>query len=137
VVLWNERDITNSSLERVVLPDASIVADYILALFNRVMSGLTVFPERMRKNVEATHGLVFSQRVLRGLIEAGLRREEAYRIVQVDSLRAFDEDIPLENLLAANPAVTVCLNGEQIHELFDYDHFTRNLDATFARVGLT
>jgi adenylosuccinate lyase len=136
IVLWNERDISNSSLERVVLPDASIVADYILALFNRVMSGLTVFPDRMRRNVEATHGLAFSQRVLRALIESGLPREEAYRIVQSDSLRAFDEDISLEDLLVSDPQVTQYLTTGRLHELFDYRHFTRNIDVTFERVGL-
>ena len=136
IVLWNERDISNSSLERVALPDASIVADYILALFNKVMSGLTVFPDRMRRNVEATHGLAFSQRVLRALIESGLPREEAYRIVQSDSLRAFDEDVSLEALLVSDPQVTQYLTTRHLHELFDYRHFTRNIDVTFERVGL-
>ena len=136
VVLWNERDISNSSLERVMLPDASIAADYIVALFNRVMSGLTVFPERMRENVEATRGLVFSQRVLRALIESGLSREAAYRIVQADSLRAFDEDTSFEVLLLANPEVRQFLSPEGLEKLFDYAHFTQNIDVTFERVGL-
>ena len=136
VVLWNERDISNSSLERVVLPDASAAADYMICLFDRVMSGLIVFPERMRKNVEATHGLIFSQRVLRALIEKGMSRESAYGIVQKDSLRAFDEDTSLESLLASNPDVQQALSRDALHELFDYGHFTRNIDATFERVGL-
>ena len=136
IVLWNERDISNSSLERVMLPDASIATDYILDLFNRVLSGLQVFPDRMRANVEATHGLVFSQRVLRALIDAGLSRDDAYRIVQRHSLQAFDTDTALEKLLATDPEVTRVLPSQQLHELFDYAWFTKNIGVTFDRVGL-
>jgi adenylosuccinate lyase len=135
IVLWNERDISNSSLERVILPDASIIADYMLHFFNRVMSGLAIFPDRMKANIEATHGLVFSQRVLRALIEAGLSRDDAYRIVQRHSLRAFDTDRPLESLLASDPEVSQHLSPSELHELFDYGWFTRNIDVTFDRIG--
>jgi adenylosuccinate lyase len=136
IVLWNERDISNSSLERVILPDASIVADYMVHLFNRVMTGLTIFPDRMKGNVEATRGLVFSQRVLRALIEAGLSRHDAYEIVQQHSLKAFDTDTSLEALLGSDPEVTNHLSAQEIKELFDYGWFTKNIGVTFKRVGL-
>lgn len=136
IVLWNERDISNSSLERVMLPDASTVADYIVALFDKVMAELTIFPERMQANIEATHGVVFSQRVLRSLLDAGVSREDAYRIVQRDSLQAFDSGTSLEDVLETDAEVTDHLNQEKLHALFDYDHFTRNIGVTFQRLGL-
>jgi adenylosuccinate lyase len=136
IVLWNERDISNSSLERVILPDASIAVDYMLDIFNRVLGGLRIFPERMRANVQATRGLVFSQRVLRALVDAGLSRGEAYRIVQKHSLEALDTGSELHDLLVADPNVTSRLPSEKLSELFDYGWFTRNIDVAYVRAGI-
>lgn len=137
IVLWNERDISNSSLERVMLPDASIAVDYIVHIFHKVISGLKVFPDRMMSNVELTQGVIFSQRVLHALIEAGMDRHDAYRIVQQDSLRALDTAVRLEAVLAADAEVTHRVPAERLAALFDYNHFTRNVRVTFERVGLT
>ena len=136
VVLWGERDISNSSLERVMLPDASMAADYAVALLNRILTGLTVFPDRMKANMESTHGLVFSQRVVQALVDSGLPRDEAYRIVQRDSLRAFDDDTTFESILSADAEIHDYLSGDEIRSLFDYGHFERNIDATYKRLGL-
>lgn len=137
IVLWNERDISNSSVERVILPDASALADYMLHLMNRILNGLVVFPDRMHANVEATHGLVFSQRVLRALIDAGMSRADAYRTVQEHSLKAFDTDASLETLLATDAMVSDLLSTQELHALFDYRWFTQNIGATFERAGLS
>jgi adenylosuccinate lyase len=136
VVLWHERDISNSSVERVMLPDASILMDYMLALFTDVMERLRVYPERMRRNVERSHGLVFSQRVLLALIESGLSRDEAYHLVQRNALRAWDEEISFEDALRADQEVMACISPERLSALFDYSHFTRNIDVAYQRLGL-
>lgn len=136
IVLWNERDISNSAPERVILPDGSAIVDYAVTLFNHVMSNLTIFSDRMRANIEATHGVVFSQRVLRALIEAGSSRDEAYRLIQRDSLRALDEGVAFEEVLKGDAEIRRYLSPAQIHELFDYHHFLKNIEATFRRVGL-
>jgi len=137
IVLWNERDITNSSMERVLLPDICTALDYMLYIFNRVMSGLSVFPDRMRENLEATHGVVFSQRVLRALLDSGLSRDDAYKVTQRASLAAFDERRNFSDLLAEEPEVAARLTPEVVADLFDYSHFVRNIDETFRRVGLS
>ena len=95
VPLWHERDISHSSAERVVLPDSTTLAHYLLDRFAWVMEGLEVYPERMRRNIDAAHGLTFSGGVLLALVEAGLAREAAYAIVQRNAMRAFDEELPL------------------------------------------
>jgi len=136
VALWHERDISHSSAERVIFPDACLVLDYALDLFRQIMEGLVVYPERMRENLERSYGLVFSQRVLLALIEAGMTREAAYRLVQRHAMRAWKERRPLLELLREDPAVTERLAPEALAELFDYDFYLRNIDATFERLGL-
>jgi len=101
VALWHERDISHSSVERVVLPDATILLDYAQALATRLVEGMTVYPDRMRENLEATHGALYSQRALLALVEAGRSRDDAYRIVQENARRAWDEGVSFRDLLAA------------------------------------
>ena len=105
VALWHERDISHSSAERVVVPDAFLALDYMLDRFTWLVDGLVVDPARMRANLEASHGLVFSQRVLLALVESGLSRDDAYRIVQRNALRAWDEGLDLRALLESDPEV--------------------------------
>ena len=107
VALWHERDISHSSVERVVLPDSALLAYYVLRRMTRLLDGLQVFPERMLANLWSSHGLVFSQPVLLGLVQAGLTRDEAYRIVQENAGRAWDEGRSFRELLEADPRVTV------------------------------
>jgi adenylosuccinate lyase len=107
VALWHERDISHSSVERVVLPDSALLAYYVMRRMTRLLDGLQIFPERMLANLWASHGLVFSQPVLLGLVQAGLTRDEAYRIVQENAGRAWDEGRSFRELLEADPRVTV------------------------------
>lgn len=136
VALWHERDISHSSTERIVLPDACLALDYMLALFTDVMAGLQVYPERMRENLELTQGLVFSQRVLLALVEKGMSRTEAYAIVQRHAMRAWKERTPFRGLLERDPEVTSRLTPRDLDELFDYGYFVRYVDSAFARLGL-
>ncbi|MHB1132747.1 MAG: adenylosuccinate lyase [Chloroflexota bacterium] len=136
VALWHERDISHSSAERVVIPDACLALDYILALFTGVIDGLQVYPENMRRNIDLTHGLVFSQRVLLALIDKGLARQEAYELVQHSAMRAWHGEGEFLDLLKADAAVAAKLTGEELGELFDYNYFLRYVDASFERLGL-
>lgn len=136
VALWHERDISHSSAERVILPDSCAALDYVLHLFNGVMRGLRVFPERMTANIESSRGLVFSQRALLALVEAGMPRETAYRIAQRHASDAWERGADFRDRIAADPDVRAILSGAQIAALFDYAYYTANVDALFARVGL-
>jgi len=136
VALWHERDISHSSTERIVLPDATLVLDYMLDLFTRVMSRLRVYPENMRENLDRSYGLVFSQRVLLALIEAGLSRQEAYTIVQRNAMRAWNERVPFLDLLLADPDVTSRISEAELRGLFDYGFYLKHIGATFERLSL-
>ena len=136
VALWHERDISHSSTERIILPDACILLDYMLTLFTEIMRGLLVYPDHMRENMERTQGLVFSQRVLLALIEKGLTRQEAYKLVQRNAMRAWRERVPLRDLLAADPDVAARLDAGELDALFDYGYYTRHVDDVFRRIGL-
>jgi adenylosuccinate lyase len=136
VALWHERDISHSSVERVVLPDASILLDYMLDLFAFIIRGLQVYPERMRENLEASYGLPFSQRVLLALIEKGMNRQEAYKIVQSNAMRAWEQRTTYLELLAEDPAVTSRLSRSELESLFDYNFYLQHVDASFRRLGL-
>ncbi len=105
VTLWHERDISNSSAERVTFPDAFILIDYMLDLMTEIVSGWKVYPERMRANLESTHGAIFSQRVLLALVESGMDRQQAYRVVQHSAHEAWDNGVHLSELLRENPEV--------------------------------
>jgi adenylosuccinate lyase len=132
VALWHERDISHSSVERVILPDSSVVLDYMLHLATRVMEGLRVFPERMRENLERTSGLVYSQPVLLALIDAGLSRDEAYAIVQSAAAAAWDRGADFREELGADGRVRDVLPAEDLASLFEPR--LEHLDAVFARL---
>ena len=127
VALWHERDISHSSVERVVLPDSSQLAHYVMRRLARLLAGLVVFPDRMRENLDASHGLVFSQPVLLALVDAGLSRDDAYRIVQRNAMRAWDERVDFRSLLEADPE----LDGAPLDEAFDLARSLRHLDQIF------
>jgi adenylosuccinate lyase len=134
VPLWHERDISHSSAERVVLADSTTLAHYLLDRFAWVVEGLEVYPERMRRNIEAAHGLTFSGGVLLALVEAGLAREEAYAIVQRNALRAFDEELPLRQLLEHDPEAAALLDAATLDRIFDLDAALRNAGVAFDRL---
>jgi adenylosuccinate lyase len=136
VALWHERDITHSSVERVVIPDSCILLDYMLALTTDVVDRLLVYPENMMKNLERTHGLIFSQSVLLALAKKGMKREDAYRIVQTCAMDVWQSGKEFKDLLLAEPAVRDTLGAEQIEALFDLNRSIKNVDVIFARAGL-
>ncbi|MEJ5234145.1 MAG: lyase family protein, partial [Geminicoccaceae bacterium] len=134
VALWHERDISHSSVERVILPDTTTLAHYMLRRLGRVLEGLVVFEENIQRNLERTRGLVYSQRVLGLLIEAGLDRTAAYEIVQRNALRSWAEGQDFRALLEADPACP--LRGEALAQAFDPGYFLRHVDTIYARFGL-
>ncbi|MCX6009515.1 MAG: adenylosuccinate lyase [Chloroflexi bacterium] len=137
VALWHERDISHSSNERIILPDSCLVLDYILNIFTSVIKGLQVYPENMRRNLELTQGLVFSQRVLIALIDKGLSRQKAYELVQRNAMKAWKQRTSFLELLKADPGITGKLSDSELESLFDYNYFTRYVDKVFQRLGLT
>lgn len=136
VALWHERDISHSSTERIILPDSCILLDYMLKVFTKIMNGLVVYPENMRKNVEITQGLIFSQRILLTFIDKGLSRQKAYEIVQRNSMKAWKERISFLSLLESDPEVVEHIGKDELAALFDYGYHLKNIDATFERLGL-
>jgi adenylosuccinate lyase len=136
VALWHERDISHSSVERVILPDSTILLDYMLHRMTGLVRGLRVYPERMRENMERSYGLMFSQRVLLKLAETGLPRQEAYELVQRNAMRAWRERTAFRDLLAADPDVRARLADAALDECFDAAWYVRNVDAIYKRVGL-
>lgn len=136
IVLWHERDISNSSSERVIFPDSFIVADYMLGLMTEIVSDWVVYPEQMRANLDATHGAIFSQQVLLALLNHGMDRQSAYKIVQRNAQRAWNEGIHLSELLKADPEATVHLDDAAIDAMFDVSYHVQHLDRTFERLGL-
>ncbi len=137
IALWHERDISHSSNERIILPDACLTLDYILALFTSVMRRIQVYPHRMQKNLEMTRGLVFSQRVMLSLIDKGLKRHDAYEIVQRNAMKAWQGNRTFQSLLKADAAVSKALTKEELESLFDYSFYTQHVDDIFLRLGLT
>jgi adenylosuccinate lyase len=135
VALWHERDISHSSAERVVLPDAFLALDYMLDRFAWLVHGLVVDEARMRRNLQASHGLVFSQRVLSALVGAGLGRDEAYGLVQRNALRAWDENRDFRALVEADPDITAVLDPAAIAHAFDLEDALRHIDVLFERLG--
>ncbi|MBS7668413.1 adenylosuccinate lyase [Croceicoccus gelatinilyticus] len=136
VALWHERDISHSSVERFIGPDATITLDFALARLTGVIEKLLVYPERMQKNLDRMGGLVHSQRVLLALTQAGVSREDAYRLVQRNAMKVWESDgtLSLLELLKADDEVTAALTDEQIEEKFDLDYHFKNVDTIFARV---
>jgi adenylosuccinate lyase len=131
VALWHERDISHSSAERVVIPDAFLAVDYMLDRFTWLVDGLVVREERMRRNLEASHYLFFSQRVLLALVESGLSRDDAYRLVQRNAMRAWDEELDFRELVRADDEIAARVDLDAVFEL---DAYTRHVDTVFARL---
>ena len=136
VALWHERDISHSSAERVIIPDACILLDYMLDLLIYVMSGLQVYPEQMQENMERSHGLVFSQRVLLALIENGLSRDSAYKLVQRNAMQAWKEHKSFLDILSNDPEVTTTIPNSELSSLFDYNYYLRYVNDSFNRLDL-
>ncbi len=136
VALWHERDISHSSVERVILPDSTLLVDYMLHQMTRIVEGLRVSPERMRENMARSFGLMFSQRVLLALTDKGLPRQRAYETVQRNAMRAWHERTAFRDLLAADDEVMAHLRPEELDACFDAAWFVRNVDAIYSRLGL-
>ncbi len=136
VALWHERDISHSSVERMIGPDATVTLDFALARLTGVIDKLLVYPERMQKNLDRMGGLVHSQRVLLALTQAGISREDAYRIVQRNAMKVWDSDgaLSLLELLKADPQVTEKISAAELEEKFDLDYHLKHVDTIFARV---
>ena len=134
VALWHERDISHSSAERVTIPDAFLALDYMLDRFAWLVEGLVVRAEQMRRNLELSRGLYFSQRLLLALVESGLSRDEAYRLVQGHAMRAWEEEVDFPELVRADADVTSRLDATTLDSIFDLSHYTRNVDTVFDRL---
>jgi adenylosuccinate lyase len=136
VALWHERDITHSSVERIVLPDATVLLDYLIAQVDRILEGLVVRPDRMRENLDRSYGLVYSQRVLLALTDAGLPRQAAYEMVQRNALRAWEERRPFLGCLEADPEVAGRIPAHSLRACFDPAWFLRHVATVFQRLDL-
>ena len=136
VALWGERDISHSSNERIILQDSCLALDYILDLFAGVIRDLNVFPDRMKKNIESTRGVLFSQRVLLALVEKGVAREEAYSTVHRRSMESWENGADFLELVRSEPEVSSRLTSGELDEIFDYGYYVRHVDETFERVGI-
>jgi len=134
IALWHERDISHSSVERVIFPDSTILVDYLLAKITDLIDRLLVYPERMKKNLESTGGLIFSGQLLLDLAEAGMMREDAYRLVQSHAMRSWKEDLIFREEVAKDAAITALLSPEKLEKTFDYTRQLGNVDAIFKRV---
>ena len=134
VALWHERDISHSSAERVTIPDAFLALDYMLDRFAWLVEGLVVRTEQMRRNLELSRGLYFSQNLLLALVESGLSRDEAYRLVQGHAMRAWEEEVDFPELVRADSEVTKRLDPATLDSIFDLSHYTRHVDTVFDRL---
>jgi len=137
IALWHERDISHSSTERIILPDSCLAVDYMLSIFTLIMKGLKVYPENMRRNIELTQGLIFSQRILLALINKGLIREEAYKMVQDKAMEAWRDKKSFLALLLMDKRITNYLTEGELKSLFDYSYYLKYVDTVFERLGLT
>ncbi len=136
VALWHERDISHSSAERIILPDTTILIDYMLNRFGRIVKNLTGFPENMKRNMDKTFGLIYSGRVLLKLIDTGMSREEAYDLVQPYTAKAWDEQTQFRPLLESDATIMSRLSKEDLDDAFDYHWHLKHIDDIFKRVGL-
>ncbi len=134
IALWHERDISHSSVERIILPDSTILVDYMLAKTDWLISGLRVHPDRMKKNLDLTKGLVFSGQLLLDLAAAGMLREQAYRIVQNKAMQAWEQDGDFRAAIESDPEITQRLSREQLAESFSVSRQLGNIDRIFERV---
>ncbi|MGX7031663.1 adenylosuccinate lyase [Vagococcus zengguangii] len=136
VSLWHERDISHSSAERIIIPDTTSLLNYMLNRFSNIVENLTVFPENMKRNMDATYGLIYSQRVLLKLIDHGMTREEAYDLVQPKTAYAWDNQTQFRPLLEADEKIMSVLSMEELNDAFDYSWHMKHVDDLFERVGL-
>jgi len=136
VPLWHERDISHSSVERVIIPDSTITLDYMIYKFTGIMENLLVYPERMKQNLQRTRGLIFSQRVLLALVERGLSREKAYELVQRNAMRSWQEGEDFRQLLLGDGEVMAVLGKDEVDELFDYNYHLKHVDEIYRRFGM-
>ncbi|MFJ8065359.1 adenylosuccinate lyase [Psychrobacillus sp. NPDC096426] len=136
VSLWHERDISHSSAERVILPDATIALNYMLNRFSNIVKNLTVFPENMKRNMDSTLGLIYSQRVLLALIDKGLARETAYDTVQPLAMQAWESQTAFRTLVDADEKISSLLSKEELDDCFDYNYHIQHVDMIFERLGL-
>jgi len=136
VALWNERDISHSSVERVIIPDSTITLHYMLVKFISMMKNLLVYPANMEKNLERTGGLLFSQRVLLALVNKGLTREKAYDLVQRNAMEAWHNNLEFRGLIMMDPDITAALSYDEINQLFDYSYHLRRINEIYRRFGL-
>jgi adenylosuccinate lyase len=136
VALWHERDISHSSTERIILPDATELLDYMLVRFKGILENLTVYPETMMANIYRTNGVIFAQRVMNALIEKGFAREEAYDTVQPVAMKAWSEGLDYKTLLQQNEKVTAALSASELDECFTIEYYFKNVDYIYNRVGI-
>ncbi|RST70833.1 adenylosuccinate lyase [Siminovitchia acidinfaciens] len=136
VALWHERDISHSSAERIILPDATIALNYMLNRFGNVVKNLTVYPENMKRNMDRTHGLIFSQQVMLTLIDKGLSREEAYDTVQPKAMEAWEKQVSFKGLIGEDETVQKLLSQDEIDACFDPRYHLKHVDTIFERLGL-
>lgn len=136
VALWHERDISHSSAERVILPDATIALNYMLSRFSNIVKNLTVFPENMKRNMDSTLGLIYSQRVLLALIDKGLARETAYDTVQPLAMKAWETQTAFRTFVEADEKIISLLSKEELDDCFDYNYHIQHVDMIFDRLGL-
>ncbi|MCM3706178.1 MULTISPECIES: adenylosuccinate lyase [Cytobacillus] len=136
VALWHERDISHSSAERIILPDATIALNYMLNRFGNIVKNLTVFPENMKRNMDRTLGLIYSQRVLLALIDKGMTREEAYDTVQPRAMEAWEKQVQFRSLIEQDETITSKLSEAEIDDCFDYNYHIKHVDTIFDRLGL-
>ena len=136
VSLWHERDISHSSAERIIAPDTTELIDYMLNRFGNIVKNLTVFPENMKRNMDSTFGLIYSQHVMLSLIEKGMTREAAYDLVQPLTAKSWDEQIMFRPLIEENEQIRQYLTDEDINAAFDYNYHLKRVDEIFERVGL-
>ncbi len=134
VALWHERDISHSSVERVILPDSTILIDYLLSKTVWLISGLRVNAARMLRNLNSTHGLIYSGQLLLDLAAAGMLREDAYRLVQSYAMQAWEQESDFQAAVAADPQIRAFLNPEQLQATFSLDRQLKNVEAIFRRV---
>jgi adenylosuccinate lyase len=132
--LWHERDISHSSVERVILPDSTILTDYLLEKTTKLVDQLLVYPERMRRNLDLTRGLVFSGQVLLDLAAAGMLREDAYRLVQAHAMKAWEEEGDFRAAIESDPEILNLVKKEKIAEAFSLERQLKNVDAIYKRV---
>src|SRR5690625_2788581 len=137
VSLWHERDNSHSSAERIIIPDATIAINYMLNRFTNVVKNLTIYEDNMKNNIDATYGVIFSQRVLLSLIDKGLAREAAYNVVQPLAMKAWKEKVPFRSLVENDKTVREKLTMKEIDACFDYTYHLKNVDFIFERLGLT